>query len=130
MLRWEKTERLYEVEETTGASRFFLMKFKGIDTPEAAKTLKGAELVTDRDHAAPLKAGEFYVEDLRGLEAVSPSGVTLGHIRDMIEGGGGELAELELPGGGSRLVPFRQEFFGDINLKTGKAVLLKEWILE
>jgi 16S rRNA processing protein RimM len=130
VLRREKAEGLYEVEETSGASRFFLMKFKGIDTPEAAKGLQGAELVTDRAHAAPLKAGEFYIEDLRGLEVVSVSGVALGRVRDVIEGGGGELAEVRLPGGELRLVPFRQEFLGDINLKTGKAVLLKEWILE
>jgi 16S rRNA processing protein RimM len=130
LLRREKTEQILEVEETLGSSPVLMMKFKGIDTPEAAKTLGGAELIAGRSHAAPLKAGEFYVEDLRGLEVTAVSGDTLGHITDLIEGGGGDLAELRLTAGESRLVPFRNEFFGDIDWEARKIVLLAGWILE
>ncbi|MDR3166900.1 MAG: ribosome maturation factor RimM [Treponema sp.] len=130
LLRGEKAEGVYEVEETSSLSRILTMKFKGIDTPEAAKTLRGAELVTDRSHAVPLKPGEFYVEDLRGLEVTALSGEMLGHITDIIEGGGGELAELRLTTGEFRLVPFRDEFFGDIDPENRKAVLRVKWILE
>jgi 16S rRNA processing protein RimM len=105
------------------------MKFAGVDAPEEAKALKGAEIIADRVHAAPLKPGEFYVEDLKGLE-VAGDGEVLGRIMDIIEGGGGELAEIRLNSGEVRLVPFRGEFFGDISLKTGKAALLERWILE
>ncbi|MDR2101899.1 MAG: ribosome maturation factor RimM [Treponema sp.] len=130
LLRQEKAEKVYEVEEVFSSSHVLTMKFQGIDTPEAARALKGAELVTDRSHAAPLKAGEFYVEDLRGLEVTTLSGEILGHITDIIEGGGGDLAEVGLTTGESRLVPFRNEFFGDIDPENRRAVLLVRWILE
>jgi 16S rRNA processing protein RimM len=130
LLRREKTEQVWEVEETRGSSPVFMMKFKGIDSPEAARTLKGSELITDRSHAAPLKPGEWYVEDLRGLEVTAVSGETLGYITDLIEGGGGDLAEVRLSTGEFRLVPFRNEFLGDIDPKNRKVVLLAGWILE
>jgi ribosomal 30S subunit maturation factor RimM len=47
-----------------------------------------------------------------------------------VEGGGGELAEIKLSLGESRLVPFRQEFFGAISPEKGYVVLKNLWILE
>jgi len=105
------------------------VKFAGIDSPEAARTLKGAEILVPREQAAPLLDGEFYVEDLRGLE-VFANGQTIGSVNDVIEGGGGFLAELLLASGEKRLVPFRNEFFGRIDLAAGRAELLHTWILE
>jgi 16S rRNA processing protein RimM len=135
-------ERIMQIEESSPAAPAVLMKFAGIDSPEEAKTLAGAELLVDRKQASPLEAGEFYVEDLRGLAVVdSETGNILGHITDIVEGGGGDLAEIRLspqgesgenkaPDGELRLVPFRKEFFGEISLEKGRAALLKRWILE
>jgi 16S rRNA processing protein RimM len=92
--------------------------------------LKGAEIIAPRENAAPLKEGEYYVEDLKGIEVIDREGKVMGHIIAVTEGGGGNLAELKLLSGTMRLVPFRKEFFGDINLKKGKIVLLESWILE
>jgi 16S rRNA processing protein RimM len=130
--QWEE-ERLWEVEESAPISApasSLLMKFRGIDGPEAARSLRGAEIITDRAHAAPLREGEFYVEDLKGLGVFSESGERLGEISGILEGGGGNLVELRLPSGAARLVPFRNEFFGDIDLPGGRVILLRQWILE
>jgi 16S rRNA processing protein RimM len=132
-LRQDGREKVYTVEAWefhSGPSPVLLVKFAGIDSPEEAKTLRGAEIIAGRTHAAPLKPGEFYVEDLKGLEVVAAGGEVVGRITDIIEGGGGDLAEIRLNSGETRLVPFRGEFFGDINLETGKAALLERWILE
>ncbi|MDR2182042.1 MAG: ribosome maturation factor RimM [Treponema sp.] len=109
------------------------VKFAGIDSPEAARALKGAEILADRDHAAPLGTDEFYIEDLKGLDVVMNTGGMsgrVGAIRDVIEGGGGFLAVVALASGAERLVPFRREFFGAIDLDAGRAELLAGWILE
>jgi len=54
----------------------------------------------------------------------------LGHISDIVEGGGGFLAEIKLISGESKLVPFRNEFFGEVNFNLGKVELLQLWMLE
>jgi 16S rRNA processing protein RimM len=129
LLRLGGIEGVYEVEEITGTDAAPMVKFRGIDSPEAARSLTGAELLVDRAQAAPLKPGEFYVEDLRGLPVFLPGGEPVGEITDVIEGGGGSLIELRLPSGDLRLVPFRDEFFGDVNPRENRAVLLERWIL-
>ena len=116
--------------ETISHGGAVFIRFAGIDSPEAAGALNGAEIIAVREHAAPIKEGEFYVEDLKGLEVLSGDGNALGHILNVVEGGGGDMAEVKLLSGGIRLVPFRKEFFGDVNLEDGKIVLLEPWILE
>jgi len=121
------TEQEYIIEEIFTSP--LSVKFAGIDSPEAARTLKGAEILVPREQAAPLNEGEFYIEDLRGLEVIA-EGKTIGTISDVIEGGGGFLAEVLLGSGSRRLVPFRHEFFGKIDPAAGRAELLESWILE
>ena len=128
-LRQGDREKVWDVAEIVPRGDFLLLRFKGIDSPEAAASLKGAEIIAGREYAAPLKEGEYYVEDLKGLEVVTAEGGTLGYIADVVEGGGGDLAEIALPSGEKHFVPFRKEFFGDIGLEEGKIVLLEPWIL-
>jgi len=106
------------------------MRFEGIDSPESAAAFKGAEIIAEREFASPLKKGEFYIEDLKGLELVKADGKVLGQITDVVEGGNGNLAEVLLPSGEKRFVPFRKEFFGEVGLKKGKIELLEPWILD
>jgi 16S rRNA processing protein RimM len=127
VLRQGGEERVWEIEEAEGPS--LVMKFRGIDSPEAARALTGAELLVSREEAAPLGQGEYYIEDLKGLE-VWEEAEALGCISDILEGGGGSLAELRLKTGETRLVPFRDEFFGEIDLEGRRARLLCRWILE
>ena len=127
--RGEK-EEIRDVEETVSHEGTVLIRFAGIDSPEKAALLKGAEIIAPRENAAPLKEGEYYVEDLKGLEVIDREGKTLGHILSVMEGGGGNLAEIKLFSGEKRLAPFRNEFFGDPNLEEGKIVLLESWVLE
>ena len=106
------------------------MRFEGIDSPEKAKTLNGAQLIAAREDAAPLAKGEFYIEDLKGLPVFTESDNNIGQITDIIEGGGGELAEIRLSNGENRLIPFRKEFFSEIDPSKGRVVLQNLWILE
>ena len=107
-----------------------LIRFTGIDNPEAAAALRGAEIIAGRENAAPLKDGEYYIGDLIGLKVVGMDGIPFGEIISIVEGGGGNLAEVKLLSGHRRFVPFRKEFFGDVDLEGGKIVLLEKWILE
>jgi 16S rRNA processing protein RimM len=130
VLRQGGTERSFEVEGFVEKGESLLVKLKGIDTPETAKTLKGAEIVTGRENAAPLGPDEYYIGDMQGITVVSQDGEVLGQVTDVLEGGGGDLVEMRLPSGELRLVPFRKEFFGDVSPEQGRAVLLCRWILE
>ena len=101
----DEKERELQIEESAPAFPAVLMRFAGIDSPEKAKTLTGAQLLAGREQAAPLNEGEFYIEDLKGLAVVAETGETIGRLTDIIEGGGGELVEIELSGDRQREYP-------------------------
>jgi len=123
-------ERPFKIVEIVPAPHSVLMRFEGIDNPEKAKSLSGAQLLAGRECAAPLGEGEFYIEDLKGLSVIVENGETIGLLTDIIEGGGGELAEIKLSTGEERLIPFRREFFSEIDPKKGRLILKNTWILE
>jgi len=123
-------EKLLNIEENNPAPPGIHLKFEGIDSPEAAKTLNGAQLIVNREQATPLEEGEFYIEDLKGLPVYAVTGEIIGQILDIIEGGGGNLVEIKLANGEKRLVPFRKEFFHEISPENGRIVLDNLWILE
>jgi len=147
-LRQDGKERALAIEESAPNANAVIMRFAGFNSPETAKALAGAELIVSREDAAVLKPGEFYVEDLKGLavlappseaaplaEAAPPAEVAppkevLGHINAIIEGGGGDLAEITLNNGKLKLVPFRKEFFSCIDLEKRQMTLNNLWILE
>jgi 16S rRNA processing protein RimM len=129
-LRFGEKEEIRRVEEVIPKGANLLMRFCGIDSPEAAAVLKGAEIIVERKYAAPLNEGEYYVEDLKGLQVISRNGASLGNIINVIDGGGGNLAEIQLFSGEIRLIPFRNEFFGSIDMKKSSIELLETWILE
>jgi 16S rRNA processing protein RimM len=140
-LRQNGKDRELAIEESTLNPPVVVMRFAGFHSPEAARTLAGAELIVSREEAAALKPGEFYVEDLKGLAVLANQPAAddagagenpqkLGHINAIIEGGGGDLAEITLNDGKRKLVPFRKEFFSGIDLENGRITLNNLWILE
>jgi len=141
-LRLDGKDRVLAVEESAPNGDAIVMRFAGFNSPEAAKALAGAELIVSRAEAAALKPGEFYVEDLKGLAVLAPVSESppaaltgenpqiLGHINAIIEGGGGDLAEITLNNGELKLVPFLKEFFSDFDLENRRVRLNNLWILE
>ena len=134
-LRHHGEERSANIEESAPMPPVIVMRFAGYGSPEAAKELAGAELLARREDAAPLRPGEFYVEDLKGASVFAAEtgvkdGQALGHITAIIEGGGGDLAEIKLNNGALKLVPFRKEFFPEIYPEKKCILLNNLWILE
>lgn len=126
----QRPEASYQVEECVVRSADALLKLRGIDSPEAAKKLHGAEILVPRDMACPLERGEFYIKDLCNSDLVY-KGNSVGTIADVVEGGGGFLLEVsEAATGNTVYVPFHSQFIGKINILAKQVELMHRWILE
>ena len=123
-------ELFYQVEECVVRNADALLKLRGIDSPEAAKKLHGADILVPRDMACPLERGEFYINDLCNSDLVY-KGNSVGTIADVVEGGGGFLLEVsEAATGRTVYIPFRSLFIGKINIPAKQVELMHRWILE
>ena len=123
-------EITYQVEECVVRTADALLKLRGINSPEAAKKLHGADILVPRDMACPLERGEFYINDLCNSDLVY-KGNSVGTIADVVEGGGGFLLEVsEAATGRTVYVPFRSQFIGKINIPAKQVELMHRWILE
>lgn len=67
-----------------------LLKFKGLDTPEAGRLWVGAELFLDRGLLPPLEQGHYWA-DLEGLDVYNIQGAFLGKVSHLFETGANDV---------------------------------------
>jgi 16S rRNA processing protein RimM len=95
-----------------------LLKFAGIDSPEAAAELRGRVLVVPRSEARIPPPGEVLYADMIGLLAVhAEDGTPIGTVKAIVTAGN-DLLEVETPEG-DVLVPWVPEFVGTVDLVGG-----------
>lgn len=104
-----------------------LLSFEDIDTPEAARSLVGAELFAERE-AVPLGPGEYLDADLIGLRLVDAAGHELARVVGVEHFPGQDCLVVEP---GRALVPLVKAFVRRIDLAAGTiATTLPEGLLE
>jgi len=103
-LRSNGAERLFEVEDGQGHGGSVIAKLRGIDDPDRARELLGAEIVVERERLPEAGAGEFYWTDLEGLEVRTTAGLSLGRVEQLLATGANDV--LVVRGTAERLIPF------------------------
>ena len=126
--RFENLERVFAVFESKEVSeleienvRFhqkrILLKFKGIDSPEKAETLRGAEICVPEDEAVELEEGEFFDWELEGCQVETVEGEQIGTVKELMRTGGTEIlvvAENEK----EFLIPFAETICISVNIEN------------
>ena len=93
------------VERASVQKNMALIKFAGIDTPEAANELRGTILYMNRDDVE-LDDDTHFIADLQGMTVIdADSGKTYGILHDVLQTGANDVYEVEAPDGRMLLVP-------------------------
>lgn len=74
--------RMYRVEQARVQKTCVLWKLEGIDTVEAAQTLRDQVAYIPRDDAK-LEPGQYFIADLIGLRVIA-DGVEIGQVQDIL----------------------------------------------
>jgi len=112
--------RSYEISAMRPQKTVLVVRFKGIDSREAAESLNGVELFVDRSALPAPEEDEFYLSDLIGLQAVSPNGETLGKVVEVHDFGAGDILEIRLANGKTEHFAFTREIFPEIRIAQGE----------
>lgn len=103
------------------AGRAVAVQFEGVGTLEQARGLNGTVVQVSRDELPPTAPGEYYWDDLLGLEAVNVAGEPLGRVDDILEMPAHPV--LVLQGERERLVPLVPERLVAVDLESGRVTL-------
>lgn len=101
---YQKDLQTYEIESIRYHKSFVLLKFKGIDTLDAAELLKNATLKIDRKDSLPLGQDEYYISDLYGLKVETEDGRYLGDMTDILYTGSNDVYVVKHPETGKQML--------------------------
>lgn len=123
-LESEDGARRFEVIAARPAKDMLAVRFRGVDTRDAAEALKNLRLYVPRERLDPPAEDEFYHADLIGLDAMRPDGTMFGKVAGVPNFGAGDLIEITPAGGGpSVLLPFTKAAVPEIDLARGRLVV-------
>ncbi|MBQ8922145.1 MAG: 16S rRNA processing protein RimM [Oscillospiraceae bacterium] len=95
-----------------------LVKFEGVDTPEAANALRNTVLYMNRSDVE-LDDDTFFFQDLLGMTVKdADTGAVYGKLRDVLQTGANDVYEVESPEGKTLLVPVIPQVVLDIDFGT------------
>jgi 16S rRNA processing protein RimM len=108
------------VSTRTQAGRWYV-KFAQLTTREDADAVRGVEVLADADDADEDDA--WYIHELVGLAAVRPDGSEIGIVVDLLDMPAQDLLVVKEPNGHRAMIPFVDEFVGDVDIDGGRITL-------
>jgi 16S rRNA processing protein RimM len=118
-------KRQFKIAALREANDHLLVRFEGIGDRTEAERLTNVELYVPRDRLPDTEdESTFYQTDLVGLRAESAKGEPLGEVIGVANYGAGDLLEVKSASGATFLVPFADPFVPEVNVASGKVVLV------
>jgi 16S rRNA processing protein RimM len=106
--------RSQAVEETRVGADRVLLKFRGLDDRGAVEPLRGAYVLIPRSEAIELPEGQYFVDDIVGLEVVTVDGKHLGPVREVLRTGANDVYATD-----SAMIPATREVVRKIDIAAG-----------
>jgi 16S rRNA processing protein RimM len=123
-VRQRGIDRAIEIEDGRSHSRNVVAKLRGVDDPDQARALIGADVLVARAELPDCEPGEYYWTDLEGLEVRTPGGEPLGVVDHLVATGANDV--IVLAGAPGRMIPFVVgEVIRSVDLDAG--VIVADW---
>jgi 16S rRNA processing protein RimM len=103
----------------------FVLKIEGVDSIEAAETLRGRELRIGEEELTALPEGSYYHHQIAGLRAEDEQGGALGVVDSVMETGAGAPVLVIRGTDEEILVPFASSFVRAVDLDGSRIVLVR-----
>lgn len=113
---------LLTVERFEATGRSPLLAFEEVNGRDEADVLRGTYLYIGADRRRELEEGEFWPDDLVGMDVVHADGARLGRVTE-VETGVGQYRLLVETDAGPLTVPFVQELVPEVNTEQRRIVV-------
>jgi 16S rRNA processing protein RimM len=102
-----------------------VVRIVGVSDRNAAEALKGTALHVPRSALGKTEPGEYFYNDLLGLEAIDPTGLRIGVVKAVENFGAGDLLEISFDGiSKTEFVPFVEAYVPDVDIAAGRVTVI------
>jgi 16S rRNA processing protein RimM len=122
-LMGEDGSTIFKMSLKSAAKDHFIASIEGVQTKEAADQLRGDKLFVSRDALPKTRKGEFYQADLVGLGVFDEAGKNYGRVLDIHDHGAGVFLEIGTSKKDSFMLPFKDAFVPEVDVKAGKVLI-------
>ena len=105
----EPGERSFELTVRRVTPKGVVARIAGVADRTAAERLKGTDLYVARSALPEAEEDEFYYADLIGLAVEDRNGQRIGTVTRIDNYGAGDVIEVDLDAGGTRMLPFTRQ---------------------
>ncbi|MDF2987814.1 MAG: rRNA processing protein RimM [Eubacterium sp.] len=121
----------YDITGVKFFKQFVILKFKNIESIEAAEKLKGFYMKIDRADAVKLPKDSFFITDILGMSVYDENSVLLGKLMDIIQTGSNDVYIVRNDEGKEILIPALKSVVKEVSLEEGKiSVVLPKGLLD
>lgn len=100
-----KDHRKLVIESTRPHAEGMLIRFRGIDTPEAARSLRNQSVFVPAADRPSLPDGHYYYHDILGCSVEDEQGHTLGVLLEILRTGANDVYVVQAKAGREILLP-------------------------
>lgn len=127
---YDKQGNSYTLTITGQTGDALLATVEGINDRTAAERLKNITLYVPRSALPALPAGQYYQDDLCGLQVDTLDGKPFGRILSVHNFGAGPLVNIALAEGGEEFMPFNPQTFPTVDLEHKRAVIDPPFVIK
>jgi len=95
-----------------------VIQLEGIDTRDQAEALRGAWLLIPPEERMPLEEGQYYIDDLIGMEVFTESGERVGKLKHVRHGAAYDLYDI-----GAYTIPAVEEYILEVDVPNKRMVV-------
>ena len=123
--------RAIAIASLRATPKALIARIEGVTTREGAEALTGTKLYVPRSRLPERADEEWYHAELIGLEAVGRDGAPIGRVVAIHNFGAGDLIEISPAAGGeSLIVPFTEDSVPEVDIASGRLILVPPEMLE
>lgn len=122
IIRLEGHYRSLHIDNITKREGIYIIKVAGVDDPETAALLSGAEIVTSTKDRPHLPETDYYIDDLLGSMVVTTDGEELGLMVEVIAQGHHDLWVVD-GADGEILIPAVKQFIARVDKDSHRIIV-------
>lgn len=112
-----------EIADVITPQGYPIVRFRGYSDRNAIDPLLGTTIEIEETELPPLPEGEWYIDEVIGLQVLTTAGDTIGEVTEVLRTGSNDVYIVRRPGKRDALIPALNEIVLEIDVEAKRMVI-------